>query len=140
MTVISVTLGRMDEKLGNIDSRLNKQDVQIARLTTLITGNGSGEGLIPNAMRTNLELESLRERCRSYEHRLTVLETDHEDQKKVLDHARQMFMENPPLLWLARFRTKQTVAIIVVVFIILSLWWVSSWRGFFLELLGIPPF
>lgn len=45
----------------------------------------------------------------------------------------------PSLLWLLRHKTKITVAVILVVFCILSIFWVSGFRAPILTWLGLPP-
>jgi len=46
----------------------------------------------------------------------------------------------PSLTWLLSHRTKQTATVIVVVFVILSLWFVSGFRAPLLTYLGLPVF
>ena len=45
----------------------------------------------------------------------------------------------PSLWWLLRFKTKNTVAIIVIVFVVLTLFYVSGLRAPIMEWLGLPP-
>ena len=50
------------------------------------------------------------------------------------------YLNYPSLVWLLRFRTKNTVTIIVLVFVALSLWFVSGARQPILSALGLPIF
>ena len=43
---------------------------------------------------------------------------------------------HPTLLYLLRYRTKETVVVLVLIFVMLSAWWVSEFRGPVLRLLG----
>jgi hypothetical protein len=47
--------------------------------------------------------------------------------------------EYPSLLWLLRHKTKQMVAIILIILAILSLVYVPELRGPIMEWLGLPP-
>lgn len=49
-------------------------------------------------------------------------------------------LQHPSLLWLARYRTKETVTVFVLTFVLLSVWYVSGFRQPLLELLGLPVF
>lgn len=126
----------MDERLAHIAERLDDQDRQIAKLTHFITGNGDGDGLLPRAMKRDIEIAALQERCRDFQARFEKLEDRLNEQGKSL----QVIVDNPPLLWYARFRTRQTVAVIVLIFILLSILIVSEWRNFIFGALGLPGF
>lgn len=47
---------------------------------------------------------------------------------------------HPSLLWLLRYDTRRTVAFIVLVFMALSLWFISGFRQPILDWLGLPIF
>lgn len=47
---------------------------------------------------------------------------------------------HPSLLYLARFRTRETAIAIILLFALLSIWWVSGFRQPILEFLGLPIF
>ena len=47
---------------------------------------------------------------------------------------------HPSLLYLFRFQTKETIVVIIMLFVALSVWWVSGFRQPLLELLGLPVF
>ena len=55
------------------------------------------------------------------------------------DHQ-QYHKDNPPLLWLLRFRTKETIATILFIILLLSAWYVSGIRQPILKWLGLPIF
>lgn len=58
---------------------------------------------------------------------------------KKVEEAAEDWEKNPSLLWLLRFRTKKTVTVIVTIFILLSMLYISGIRGPILELIGLPP-
>jgi hypothetical protein len=47
---------------------------------------------------------------------------------------------HPSLVYLLRFRTRETVAALILLFMLLSLWYVSGFRRPILEWLGLPAF
>jgi hypothetical protein len=57
-----------------------------------------------------------------------------------LDRSIERQRENPSLLYLLRFDTKKTIAIIIFLFAIVSTWFVSGFRQPILEFLGFPVF
>ena len=58
------------------------------------------------------------------------------DVAKLTDYLDQ----HPPLIYLLRFRTKETIAAIVILFLIASVWYVSGIRQPILKWLGLPVF
>lgn len=58
--------------------------------------------------------------------------------KKVEEVAKN-WKDYPSILWLLRFKTKSTVAVIVVIFVTLTLFYVSGLRAPIFEWLGLPP-
>lgn len=52
----------------------------------------------------------------------------------------QYHQDNPPLLWLLRYRTRETVATILFIILVLSAWYVSGLRQPILRWLGLPEF
>ena len=48
--------------------------------------------------------------------------------------------DHPTLLYLLRFRTKETIATILFVILILSAWYVSGFSQPILKWLGLPSF
>lgn len=48
--------------------------------------------------------------------------------------------QHPSIVYLMRFRTRETIVVIVFIFAILSLWWVSTIRQAILQFLGLPSF
>lgn len=58
---------------------------------------------------------------------------------KKVEEAAEEWEKNPSLLWLLRFKTKKTVTAILVIFVLLSMLYISGIRGPIFELLGLPP-
>ena len=58
---------------------------------------------------------------------------------KKVEEAAEDWEKNPSLLWLLRFRTKKTVSVILVVFVLLSMLYIAEIREPVFELLGLPP-
>lgn len=59
---------------------------------------------------------------------------------KTLDAAVKHQEDHPSIIYLLRFKTKQTIAAILFLFMVLSTWFVSGLRQPILEFLGIPLF
>lgn len=55
---------------------------------------------------------------------------------KLTDYQQQ----HPTLIYLLRYRTRETTAAIILLFILLSLWYVSGIRQPILKFLGLPEF
>ena len=60
--------------------------------------------------------------------------------KQMIQRHDDYIRTHPSLVYLLRFRTKETVATIVFVILILSLWYVSGIRQPILRWLGLPIF
>ena len=58
---------------------------------------------------------------------------------KKVEKAAEEWTRYPTLLWLLRHKTKNTVAVIIVVFVLLSAFYVSGIRAPIMEFLGLPP-
>ena len=58
----------------------------------------------------------------------------------VVERTEEHVRMHPSMLYLLRFRTKETVAVIVLLFVLLSLWYVSGFRRPILRWLGLPLF
>ena len=59
---------------------------------------------------------------------------------RVVQRTEEHLQTHPTLLYLLRFRTKETVAALVFLFVLLSLWYVSGFRQPILRWLGLPLF
>jgi len=76
---------------------------------------------------------------------LSISLENHKELKKIngrlkkVEKAEEDWRKNPSLLWLLRFKTKQTLATVVFVFVILSALYVSGIRAPILEFFGLPP-
>ena len=58
---------------------------------------------------------------------------------KKVEEAAKEWKRHPSLLWLLHNKTKLTVSVIVVVFVLLSAFYVSGVRAVIMEWLGLPP-
>jgi hypothetical protein len=58
---------------------------------------------------------------------------------KKVEEAVDDWRKHPSLLWLLHHKTKITVSVIVVVFALLSAFYVSGIRAVIMEWLGLPP-
>jgi len=81
--------------------------------------------LLALSIDTNLEVKKINGRLKKVETAVEELKKD--------------WKEHPSLLWLLRFKTKQTVGIIILVFGLLSVLYISGLRVPVLEWLGLPP-
>jgi len=88
-----------------------------------------GEDISPDASRRMLLALSIdtHTEVKTINGRLKKVEAAVEENKK-----------HPSLLWLLRFKTKRTVAMIVTVFALLSLLYVAGTKAPILDLLGVP--
>jgi hypothetical protein len=59
---------------------------------------------------------------------------------RVVQRTEEHLPTHPTLLYLLRFRTKGPVAAPVLLFVLLSLWYVSGFRRPILKWLGLPMF
>jgi hypothetical protein len=58
----------------------------------------------------------------------------------VVERHEAYIQTHPSLLFLLRFRTKETAVAVVLVFLLLSIWYVSGFRQPILNFLGLPIF
>lgn len=140
ITGIATTLGRMDEKLTNIEGRLSKHESSLEKLTVILTGDGGGDGLAHRIIKTEGELRDLKTDQLYIRSALAELQKREDAIVGDIRDLAEQAERHPSLIWLMRFRTKQTITWIVLAFMILSLWWISGWRQPILELLGLPVF
>ena len=77
------------------------------------------------------KMNEIEDRLRRIESRQSMFENH-------LTSVEQHYQDNPSITWLLRYRTRQTIVMIIFIFIILSLWFVSDLRHFLFELAGLP--
>jgi hypothetical protein len=111
----------------------NHLDDKIARQLLLAITLDTRERAGDTHRQTMQELAELRQIVETQTQTIATLAAAWEDHQAY-------HKENPPLLWLLRFRTKETVATIVLIFMLLSLWYVSGFREAVLQWLGLPLF
>ena len=83
--------------------------------------------------RTARELAELRELIRAQSENVSRL-------ARAVEGLEGHLRTHPTLLYLLRFRTRETVAVLVLVFLLLSVWYVSGIRQPILKWLGLPVF
>lgn len=71
--------------------------------------------------------------------KLEELQTSVDNLSKRVEKIEETTVENPSITWLLRFKTWPTITVIMVIFIFLSLWFVSDFRKAILPLFGLPP-
>jgi len=59
---------------------------------------------------------------------------------RVVQRTEEHLRTHPTLLYFLRFRTKETAAALILLFVLLSLWYVSGFRQSILRWLGLPVF
>ena len=98
------------------------------------------DGVSPEAYNRLLlvALISMNEQLIVIQQRLAGLETLEQERTTRLDKLEQMVTDNPSLVWLLRFRTRATLIIILAIFVVLSLWFVSDFRKWLFVLAGLP--
>ena len=57
-----------------------------------------------------------------------------------MERTEDYLERHPPILYLLRYRTKETVIVITLIFVVLSAWYVSAFRMPILRWLGLPVF
>lgn len=138
---ILTQLGRMSEKLSSIDKRLGKNEESIESVIHILKGDGVDRaGLAALTKANTSKLEDLEIQIAQNQARMEKMETAQNELIKACHEIQRISRENPSLLWMLRFRTRETVLVIIMIFIFLSLWWVSGWRQPVLEWLGLPIF
>jgi methyl coenzyme M reductase beta subunit len=122
-------------------SDIERLEAKIDELHRVIIGNGDHRSsIVSRQMTMERDIKDNTDKIAGMEERLTKMEEAQRAQTKLLEELKKHLLENPSLLWLLRYRTRKTVFWIVVVFIILSLWWISGWRQPILEFFGLPAF
>ena len=111
----------------------NNLDDKIARQLLLAITLDTREHAYDNHRQTIQELSQLREIVETQSRTIETLAAAWADHQ-------QYHKDNPPLLWLLRFRTKETIATILFIIIVLSAWYVSGIRQPILKFLGLPEF
>ena len=57
-----------------------------------------------------------------------------------MERTEDYLERHPPILYLLRYRTKETLIVLVLIFVVLSAWYVSALRMPILRWLGLPVF
>jgi methyl coenzyme M reductase beta subunit len=122
-------------------SDIERLEAKIDELHRVIIGNADHRSsIVSRQMTMERDIKDNSDKIAGMEERLTKMEEAQRAQTKLLEELKKHLLGNPSLLWLLRYRTRKTVFWIVVVFIILSLWWISGWRQPILEFFGLPAF
>lgn len=133
-----LAVGRIENKVDRMSDRIKITEERVESLLDVITGNksGAGSGMV-------VRMYKLEDKVTKHDEEIEELQQIREQIDELgdkLDDVLDMQKEHPSLLYLLRFKTKQTIIWIVIAFIILSLWYVSGFRQPILEFLGIPIF
>ena len=138
---ILTQLGRMSEKLTSIDQRLGKNEEAIESVIQILKGDGvERTGLAALARANSSKLEDLELQVAQDQAAMADLKAKVDELVAHCIEIQRISRENPSLLWLLRFRTKETTIVIITIFVVLSLWWISGWRQPILHWLGLPIF
>lgn len=109
-------------------------DVVIEQIKSMLQNGGDIPA--PVARKLLLTISVANHEC----NRETVIEVKKINGRlKKVEKAAVEWKRFPSLLWLLHNKTKLTVSIIVVVFILLSAFYVSGIRAVIMEWLGLPP-
>lgn len=129
---------RIDGKLDRLRDSQRLTDTRVEALLELITGSSTGgkSGLVVRVH--DLEQKQIYTSKRLDEISRLVNQMNSMEMK--LDKVITMQEEHPSLLYKIRFDTKKTIAWIVFVFMLLSIWYVSGIRQPILEFFGLPVF
>ncbi len=137
-TEVLVTLERIEGKMDRMNDHIKLTENRVEALLDVVTGSKSGakHGLVVRVI--DLEERIVRQERAILKNQEINGRIDSLEDK--LDDVLRMQADHPPLLYLLRFQTRKTVLWIVLIFVILSLWYVSGFRQPILELLGLPVF
>ena len=102
----------------------------------IVTQADDMDALIAASRRQEGKLDDIIGRLKSFESTTKMMA----DVPARLDNLERYIHDNPSLVWLLRFRTRQTLAVIVLVFVLLSLMYVSDLRQPLLAALKLPVF
>lgn len=138
-TEILVILERMEGKLDRMRDRVVTTEERSKALLNVVTGSESGAefGLVMRVRDLENRLDKGGAAALSD---IADIKVRLDEMEIKLDEALRMQTDHPPLLYLLRFHTRRTIFWIIVVFVLLSLWYVSGFRGPILEFLGLPVF
>jgi chromosome segregation ATPase len=134
------------EQIQHLMDAIMSMDKKIERLRKSINGNGD-MGLFTRIVLVEKETTETRQEVEELKDVIIELQDEvevgnrrslrlEEAIRRIDEHT----MKHPSLLWSLRFNTVKTLAVIVFIFVILSLWYVSGAREPILDLLGLPIF
>ena len=137
-TEVLVSLQRIEGTMNRIDDRVKRNSDMAEALLDVVTGSKSGakQGLVVRVI--DLEDRIVRQERAILKNQEITGRMDTMEDK--LDTVLRMQTDHPPLLYLLRFHTRKTVMWIVLIFVILSAFYVSSFRIPILEFFGLPIF
>lgn len=135
---VLLTLERMESKIDRMGDRVRITEKRVESLHDVVTGSESGAetGLI---IRVHDLEQRLLQQEQAFE-RITSIDGRIDSMEDKLDQVLRMQEEHPPLLYLLRFKTRKTIFWIVFAFLLLSVWYISSFRQPILEFFGLPIF
>jgi len=100
--------------------------------------------LVAITIYTRAQLHENKRTCTTNHNHLAELiqqQTDNITQLTTLIQQHETYIQtHPSIIYLLRFKTKETVATIVFLIVVLSLWYVSGMRQPILKFLGLPVF
>lgn len=135
---LAVIVERIEGKIDRMNDRVKLTESKVEALLDVVTGQKSGahKGLVVKVH----DLEQRVDRIESALNNFKMIEKQVGSVERKLDDVLEMQREHPSLLYLLRFQTRRTLFWIVVLFLLLSIWWVSGWRQPILEFFGLPIF
>lgn len=134
------------EQLQNLMAVMLAMDKKFEQLRKSINGNGS-MGLFTRIVLVEKETCETRKEVEELKNEISELKDEVEignrrslRLEEAITRIDQHTIKHPSLLWSLRFNTVKTLTVILIVFVLLSLWFVSGARQPILDLFGLPIF
>jgi len=124
-----------EDILATIHELLNQEDIDqqvFARLVLAIVLDANHKAAEYQS-HTNHNLDELKTLVAEQSESIRALTA-------VVQAHEQYIQSHPSLIYLLRYRTKETLATLIFILILLSAWYVSSFRQPLLKFLGLPVF
>ena len=134
------------EQIQNVMAAILAIDIKFEQLRKSINGNGA-MGLFTRIVLVEKETSETRREVEELKNEICDLKDEVEignrrslRLEEAITRIDEHTIKHPSILWSLRFNTSKTITIIMILFIILSMWFVSGFRQPILDLIGFPIF
>lgn len=128
----------LTEELGAMlrDEKTPQSVVNDVLASIALTQSRDMDSLIAASQRQEKKLDDIIGRLKIMDAKTSAMN----DVPARLSKIEHYISDNPSLVWLMRYKTRQTITIIVLAFVLLSIFYVSGFRQPMLKFLGLPVF